>query len=105
MSQSSRPTRWPSADRAQARLTATVDLPTPPLPLTTAITRFTCSNAVGGGLPLGSVRGSSGTLAAPRRTRVTPGPAALRRRRQHHLGLRTPGTAFSAASAASRTRA
>src|SRR5438094_7456421 len=37
-STSSTPTRWPSAARAQARFTVTLDLPTPPLPEATAIT-------------------------------------------------------------------
>ena len=36
MSQSSNPTRWPLAARPRARFAATVDLPTPPLPLATA---------------------------------------------------------------------
>ena len=44
MSASSRPTERPVAARAQARFTATVDLPTPPLPLATAITRRTCAS-------------------------------------------------------------
>src|SRR3954470_19832732 len=38
MSASIRPTWWPRARRPRARLAATVDLPTPPLPLATAIT-------------------------------------------------------------------
>src|ERR1700692_3464896 len=37
MSASSTPTRWPMACRPSARLTAVVDLPTPPLPEATAI--------------------------------------------------------------------
>src|SRR5271155_1575651 len=36
-----RPTLWPSFTRARARLTATVVLPTPPLPLATATRFFT----------------------------------------------------------------
>src|SRR5437764_13377952 len=36
MSASIRPTRWPCWCSARARLVATVDLPTPPLPLATA---------------------------------------------------------------------
>src|SRR6266852_5376719 len=36
-----RPTLWPSFERASARLTATVVLPTPPLPLATATRFFT----------------------------------------------------------------
>jgi len=37
MSASSRPTLWPPVASPSARLTAVVDLPTPPLPLATAI--------------------------------------------------------------------
>src|SRR6266404_7139248 len=40
-SASIRPTLWPSFTRARARLTATVVLPTPPLPLATATRFFT----------------------------------------------------------------
>src|SRR6266550_2645946 len=41
MSQSHRPTRAPVCSNATARFAATVDLPTPPLPLATAITCLT----------------------------------------------------------------
>src|SRR5688500_14583646 len=41
MSESSSPTRCPSWARRMARLVATVDLPTPPLPLATATTCLT----------------------------------------------------------------
>ncbi len=41
MSASSTPTFAPSAASASARLTAVVDLPTPPLPLATAMMFFT----------------------------------------------------------------
>src|SRR6266568_3987416 len=41
MSQSHRPTRAPVCSSATARFAATVDLPTPPLPLATAITCLT----------------------------------------------------------------
>jgi hypothetical protein len=41
MSASSTPTLAPSAARASARLTAVVDLPTPPLPEATAMMFFT----------------------------------------------------------------
>ena len=41
MSASSSPTRWPMAARPMARLTAVVDLPTPPLPDATAMIAFT----------------------------------------------------------------
>src|SRR5215211_7522540 len=37
MSASMSPTRWPCICKARARLAATVDLPTPPLPLATAM--------------------------------------------------------------------
>src|SRR5688572_22265386 len=43
MSTSARPTRRPRARSATARLAATVDLPTPPLPLDTAMMRATPS--------------------------------------------------------------
>src|SRR5215216_5593206 len=45
MSASIRPTRWPCICRARARLAATVDLPTPPLPLATAMIWRTPSRA------------------------------------------------------------
>src|SRR6478609_2507943 len=48
MSPSSTPTRAPIFDSATARFTATVVLPTPPLPAPTAITFFTPGS---GGLP------------------------------------------------------
>jgi hypothetical protein len=41
MSQSSSPTFAPRCFKAQARFTEQVDLPTPPLPLATAMMRFT----------------------------------------------------------------
>src|SRR6266480_304945 len=46
MSQSHRPTRAPVCSSATARFAATVDLPTPPLPLATAITCFTPGSCV-----------------------------------------------------------
>src|SRR5215213_3234759 len=45
MSASIRPTRWPCIWRARARLAATVDFPTPPLPLATAMMWRTPSRA------------------------------------------------------------
>ena len=65
MSASRSPVRRPSPAKAHARLTATVDLPTPPFPLATAITRRTWAR--------GSGRRRSG------------------RRGQHHLGLGDAG--------------
>ena len=61
MSASSRPTRRPSMARARARLVATVDLPTPPLPLATATmrrmpgTRFCCAQGLGGPAAAGAL--------------------------------------------------
>src|SRR5262249_29913362 len=46
MSASRRATRWPCWRRARARLAATVDLPTPPLPLATATTDPTPGKAI-----------------------------------------------------------
>ena len=45
-----RPTRWPSFDRAMARFTATVVLPTPPLPEPMAMILETPGNATGEGM-------------------------------------------------------
>ena len=86
---------------AQARLTETVDLPTPPLPLAMAITRFTCGGRSASSA-LGCDLGSEERLA-PLRTRVTPGPGARAAAVSTTWALSTPGTAFSAFSAASRT--
>src|SRR5262249_29952656 len=67
MSPSMRPTRWPCRRRASARLAATVDLPTPPLPLATATTRATSGSVIfWGGPPCGCMsfpRGAVGALA------------------------------------------
>ncbi len=67
-------------------MTATVDLPTPPLPLATAITRRTSARRSGGGIDWGAARGSAATWAPPRRTRATPGGGWAGRGGQHHLG-------------------
>ena len=50
-SASSSPTRWPARASAMARLTVTVDLPTPPLPDETPITRVEASGAKKAGVP------------------------------------------------------
>src|SRR5580698_3732121 len=50
MSASIRPTRWPSLESATARLTATVVLPTPPLPEPTATILETPGSATGAGM-------------------------------------------------------
>ena len=51
MSQSSSPTFAPLCRKAQARFTDTVDLPTPPLPLATAMMRLTPGTFCGLGNP------------------------------------------------------
>src|SRR5204863_5333672 len=90
MSASSRPTRAPDSWRDAARLTATVDLPTPPLPEPTAITCLTPGIA-GSRWPLKAGR----TLAViSRSTAVTPGISATsclarvwKRSRTGHAGV------------------
>src|SRR3981189_3748152 len=70
MSASSSPTLAPLTPNAHARLIATVDLPTPPLPEATAITCLTPGNIWSGRRPLKAGR----TLAVIlRSTAVTPG--------------------------------
>src|SRR5438105_518755 len=60
MSASMRPTRAPRPCRARARLVATVDLPTPPLPLATATTcRMFGREIFRGGPPWGCIGVSS----------------------------------------------
>src|SRR2546427_1161731 len=77
MSASRRPTRAPASWREAARLTAIVDLPTPPLPEPTAITCFTPGIAASCPRPLKAAR----TLAVIfRSTAVTPGIPATRSR-------------------------
>ena len=65
MSASMRPTRAPDRASATARLTATVDLPTPPLPLDTAITWPRC----------GYDTRASGRSVAPAQAVSCPSPA------------------------------
>ena len=57
MSESIRPTRWPTRSRARARLAATVDLPTPPLPEATAILKRTSLRISGVGGAAAAGRG------------------------------------------------
>ena len=59
MSASSTPTRWPRRAMAVARSEVTRDLPTPPLPLMTAMTRLTLLCSFGG------VRRLCGSCCAP----------------------------------------
>src|SRR5437762_1847166 len=90
MSASSRPTRAPDSWRDAARFTATVDLPTPPLPEPTAITCLTPGIA-GSRWPLKAGR----TFAViSRSTAVTPGISATsclarvwKRSRTGHAGV------------------
>src|SRR5438309_3009001 len=91
MSASSRPTRAPEVCSDAARLTATVDLPTPPLPDATAMMCFTPGIAPVRAPPLKGLR----TLAVIRRsTAVTPGipltrscASAWKRSRTGHAGV------------------
>src|SRR5438046_8058802 len=55
MSASSRPTRRPCICSARARFVATVDLPTPPLPLATATTCLTPGRVIFSGIPGGGM--------------------------------------------------
>ncbi len=52
MSASSKPTRWPRSAMASARLTLADDLPTPPLPLPTAMTLVNGLTKVGSAFSL-----------------------------------------------------
>src|SRR4051812_20429108 len=61
MSASIRPTFAPVFARASARLAATVDLPTPPLPLATATTWRTPGSSIRGGAWGGRIGGFSGS--------------------------------------------
>ena len=94
MSASSRPARLPSRASATARLAASVDLPTPPLPLPTAMIRFTPGTIAGpacgvGWRPIFRSGGGAGFGAGPCAVRSTETAA-------------TPGSAATAASAAAR---
>ena len=98
MSASSMPTVRPMSRKPSARLTAVVDLPTPPLPDATAMIDLTPSGACAA---LGPPR-CAGALAAG----AAPCAAGAGRRAlggQRHHGDCTPGTARTAASAALRT--
>src|SRR3989442_15545539 len=96
MSASIRPTRWPACASAAATFAAMVDLPTPPLPLDTAMARPRCGIATGvggGGTAPGAGRGVAAARAPPgattlMRTAVTPvtACAALRAARAREAG-------------------
>ena len=93
MSASSSPARLPSCASATARLAATVDLPTPPLPLAIAMIRLTPGTAAGPACGVGCrpIFRSGGGFAAA-------GPCAVRSAET----AATPGSARTAASAAAR---
>ncbi len=110
MSASSTPTRRPRSRRPSARLSAVVDLPTPPLPDATAMIAPT--PATGACLPIGDPCGACG--ARCELTGGTPwracgrelgdgGPPGLRSAVSAIIDEVTPGTARTAASAFART--
>src|SRR5216683_3949668 len=85
MSASSRPTFWPAAASAAARLTVTDDLPTPPFPLATAYTLVSDEGLANGisrsalpprSLPCSPRRCSSLITSSSTRTRDTPASTA-----------------------------
>ena len=100
-SASSSPTDRPRAESAAARLTATVDLPTPPLPLATARTRRTWAGRAVATGAFGRPWSTAWGEREARRGAETFRASAVRTT----ATLTMPGTAFSAASAASRTGA
>src|SRR6478736_4699501 len=117
MSASSRPTLSPRSRRPSARLSADVDLPTPPLPDATAITAATpgisaCLD-IGEAAPCGGLcadtgctpcawrcAGGGGALRAGDGEDAAP---ALRSAVSAIMATLTPGTARTAASACART--
>ena len=88
MSASSTPTVKPLAARAAARLTVTEDLPTPPLPEATVMTRAVGGMAVSGAcsrtfqraLAMAAAFSSAVSSVQSRRTEVTPGSEPIRAR-------------------------
>ena len=98
MSASSRPIRRPPRASATARFTATVDLPTPPLPDATPMTLRTCGIGWGSGTARGG--GAAGEAGPRGCTSKRPAPASAV---STTWARRTWGTAASAASAAART--
>src|SRR5882757_8392881 len=109
MSASSRPTRKPRSRRPSARLSAVVDLPTPPLPEATAMTAAMpgisdCFDIGDAGLCGGRCEETCGTPCA---CRCGGGTAAaepgLRSAVSAIIATVTPGIARTAASASART--
>src|SRR6267142_251374 len=113
MSASSRPTRRPRSRRPSARLSAVVDLPTPPLPEATAMTAAT--PGISACFDIGDAAPCGGRCAA---TGCTPGECecawrcgagagggepGLRSAVSAIIAAVTPGSARTAASACART--
>src|SRR5437870_8098216 len=113
MSASSRPTRKPRSRRPSARLSAVVDLPTPPLPEATAMTAAT--PGISACFDIGDAAPCGGRCAA---TGCTPGECecacrcgvgaadgdpGLRSAVSAIIAAVTPGIARTAASACART--
>src|SRR5881227_3885682 len=113
MSASSRPTRRPRSRRPSARLSAVVDLPTPPLPEATAMTAAT--PGISACFDIGDATPCGGRCAA---TGCTPGECecacrcgagaadgdpGLRSAVSAIIAAVTPGIARTAASACART--
>src|SRR5581483_3692030 len=90
------PTRHPAAAIASARLTATVDLPTPPLPLATATTWRTPGTSRR--LDPGAIRGVAGACSIRTSTAGTPGMAATVRRTSSTICAATSGLVLGALS-------
>src|SRR5258705_5382128 len=110
MSASSRPTRKPRSRKPNARLSAVVDFPTPPLPEATAITAAIpgisdCFDIGDAGLCGGLCEETCGTPCAWRCGGGGGGAAApaLRSAVKAIMATVTPGMARTAASASART--
>src|SRR5665213_461275 len=111
MSASSRPTRRPRSRRPSARLSAVVDLPTPPLPEATAMTAAIpgISDCFDIGEPAPGCCGGrcDETCGTPWAWRCGGGAAgaepALRSAVSAIIAVETPGIARTAASASART--
>src|SRR3954453_23229379 len=118
MSASSRPTRRPRSRRPSARLSAVVDLPTPPLPEATAMTAATpgisaCFD-IGDAAPCGGRCAATGCTpgececawrcgAGAADGDPAPGEPGLRSAVSAIIAAVTPGMARTAASACART--
>src|SRR6476620_1925272 len=106
MSASSRPTRRPRSRKPSARLSAVVDLPTPPFPDATAMTAATpgisaCFD-IGEGPPCGGRCADAGATPPPGRCGGVPAPG-LRSAVSAIMAAVMPGMARTAASACART--